>query len=267
MLFSEIIDQILIRSGQFFFVLDNPDPLACLGFSREQLWKTLGKRYLAYYGRYRPLTFEFNRTASPTGTLGQSFVLFGTDSAGVNFGISDANDVWDKNVGIYNRDPGMVPQFISKVQPTVTLSSAGIFYLLQITSFINTGEYSRLREPRTYIPKYERDNDRGILYVTEIGRLSVTAHYDFPYTEITDSVGKILDVDIKYLEYRRDELYFDMITGIFMQSVGRSRRAFLLDGNPIVIDADALVQEGKELFEAAKIRLEETSLWYHAIGQ
>lgn len=267
MLFSEIMDNVIMRSGQIFFLLDNPDPLKCLGFSFAQMWRTFGLRFLKYYEKYRPLTFEFNRTSSPTGTLGQSFVLFGKDSSGVSFGQADANDVWSQNVGIYNRDPGLVPQYISKVQPTITLSSAGIFYLLQITSFINTGEYSRLREPRTYIPKYERDDDRGILYVTEIGRLEVVAHYDFPFTEILDSTGAIVDVDIKFLDLRRDDLYVELVTGMFMQTVGRSRRAFLLEGNPILIDADATVQEGKEIFEAAKIRLEETSLWWTTIGQ
>ena len=268
MLLSEIRDQILMESGQLYFLLDDTaDSLQCLGFTMGQFWRTLGLRILRIYEKYRPLTYQFNRTASATGSLGQSYVLFGTDSNG-NFGEADNNQVWSTaNVGEFNLDPGYVPQWISKVQPTITLSSAGIFYLLQMSSFVNSGEFSRLHEPRTYLHKYERDENKGVLYVTEIGRLEVVAHYQFPYEEITDSVGNITDVDILHMTLFKDDLYIELLKGMFTQAIGRSRRSFLLEGNPVQIDADAMVNEGKEIYAAAMQTLQERSLWWTAIGQ
>lgn len=150
MLLSEVIDYVITSSGQFYFLLTEDDPLSCFGFTIEKFWKTLARHQLIYYQRYRPLTFRFNRTLSSVGHLGQAFCMFGTDSASQADQKSDHNKVWDNRVPEFNRDPLLVPRWISDVHPTITLATAGIFYLLQISSFLNTGEYSRLREPRKY---------------------------------------------------------------------------------------------------------------------
>lgn len=265
MLLSEFVTIILARSGQLYFLSTTDNPLGCFGLTLEQFWKAIVQHQLALYERYRPLTFEFNRFAQYAGQFGSSTVIFGDDSADQP-GLGDSMDVHDPRVGVFNRDPGLVPEWISTVQPTEFLSTAGILWLMQHYKWHSLGEESILHEPRTYLWKYEKDDAHGILYLTENGQVTITAHYKFPRDEQRDSNGILTDVDIRYLDEGRDTILFDLVLGQFLQIIGRSRRAFQLEQNPVLFDASDLVLEGKELYDQAKQELYDQSKFYLAMG-
>lgn len=274
MLLSEIVTIILTRSGQLYFLTStNPDgtptadPLACIGISMPQLWQGLVKNQLGLYEKYRPLGFEFNREATYVGQYGSAIVIFGDDSASQP-GAGDAAQVHDPRVGERNRDPGLVPKWISAVQPSSYYDYAAIPYLywLHTNAYLGRGEVNTTHEPRTYLWKYERDDAHGVLYVSETGQVDIKAHYSFPWVYIYDSAGNIVDVEIYFLDESHDSVLFDLILGQFLMMVGRSRRAFMLDQSPVVYDASDLVLEGKEVYDQAKQELFETSKFYLALG-
>ena len=71
--------------------------------------------------------------------------------------------------------------------------------------------------------------------------------------------------EVKTITYE-DHLFFDLLQGLFLQGIGRSRRAFTLNDLPITMDADAVASEGKEIFEAAKENLAQQSKFYLSMG-
>ena len=261
MLLSELIDNIMSESGQFI-----TGDLACIGFDKFKFLNSVVINELKFYQRYRPLTFRFNRRADQLAN-GQASIFFSNqDSTGAHDGSHDAGLVFNQRVGIFNRDPGIVPVWVSEVIPVNVLTSAGILYLIQETRFINVSERSILHEPRTFMWHYEKDDDHGILYTTETGKMDITAHYEYPIVDIIDSMGTFLDADLKYLDAGKDEIFLDIILGRFLITIGRSRRTFTLNNSPINFDAAELVAEGTEMVKEARERLYEQSNGYDAIG-
>jgi len=257
MLLTELIDIVLCESGQFIA----GGNLDCLGISTDLFHRGIARPMCALYERYRPLTITFNRTALPTGNA-EATVIFGEpDSAGF---IADPAtfEAFDPRVSLANRDPSRIPKWISSVVPVNVLTVAGILYLIQETRFTNVGEQSIMHEPRTFLWTYEAP----ILYLTETGGMDITAHYSYVREETFDSEGKIVEVDFDILDEGADRIFIDLVIGKFLQKVGRSRRAFVLNDLPIVTDASELVGEGIEREREARERLYEQSNWYDAIG-
>ena len=63
-----------------------------------------------------------------------------------------------------------------------------------------------------------------------------------------------------------DELFLQMIQGLYMMYVGEARKAFSLDGLPFNNDSEEYYAEGKEIFDNALEELkEENSSWWTAI--
>lgn len=60
-----------------------------------------------------------------------------------------------------------------------------------------------------------------------------------------------------------DDDFFELLTGKFLQALGRSRRAFTLNDLPITVDGAELVSEGKQMCdEALNDLIENKSKWY-----
>lgn len=57
-----------------------------------------------------------------------------------------------------------------------------------------------------------------------------------------------------------DDLFVDLVTALFLISIGRSRRAFTVEDIPISTDATDLVSEGQSLYDTVVNRLMETSI-------
>ena len=261
MLLSELIQDILSESGQFII-----GDLECIGLDRRKFLESVVLNELKFYQRYRPLTFRFNRVANQHAN-GQASIFFSNqDSTGAHDGSADAGKVFSQRVGVFNRDPGMIPMWVSEVVPVNVLTTAGILYLIQETRFINVSERSILHEPRTFLWHYEHDEDHGILYTTETGRMDITAHYQYPVIDMVDSTGKLIDAELKYIDPGKDEIFLEIILGRFLVTLGRSRRAFTMNSSPINFDASELVAEGTEKEREAKERLYENSNWWQSIG-
>ncbi len=261
MLLSELIDEILLESGQFIV-----GDLTCIGFDKLKFLNSVVISELKFYQRYRPLTFRFGRRADQIAN-GQASIFFSNqDSTGAHDGSQDAGQIFSNRVGIFNRDPGIVPTWVSEVVPTNLRTSAGILYLMQETRFINTVERSILHEPRTFLWHYEHDDDHGILYTAETGNMDITAHYEYPVVDMVDSQGTFIDAELKYIDQGKDEIFIDMVLGKFLVILGRSRRAFTLANSPVNFDASELVAEGTELVKESRDRLYEQSNWYDSIG-
>ena len=64
----------------------------------------------------------------------------------------------------------------------------------------------------------------------------------------------------------RDQLFFQLLRGMFLQGIGRSRRAFTLSDLPIVMDADQLVSDGVEMENDAKEKLNNVQHFHLAYG-
>jgi hypothetical protein len=210
---------------------------------------------------YRPDIYEFNRQAVPTGNA-EATITFAEslDSLGEIIG-AESQNVFSPFVSERNRDPGRVPLWIMEVTPVNVLTVAGILYLIQETRFTSVAEQSILHEPRTFLWKYEAP----ILYLTETGLMDIRAAYTYQRIEIYDADNKLVDVNFVNVDEGKDEIFIDMVLGKFLQKIGRSRRAFTLEGQPVQYDATELVSEGIEIYAQAKERLYDQSAWYEAI--
>ena len=265
MLLSELVEVILCESGQFI-----AGDLDCIGINLKQLYKGIVVREIQTYERYRPDVYRFNRFARPNGNAEAVVDFFDTstfDSSGQPQETKDGG-IFDANHTGHNVDPGRVPVWIQEVTPVNVLTTAGILYLIQETRFTNVGEQSILHEPRTFLWEYERARDKssGILYVTETGKMDITAAYEYHRIEMFDGSGNLVDVELQNIEEGKDEILVDMILGKFMEKVGRSRRAFTLNQTPVQFDAQEMVSEGERIYEQAKERLYDQGQWWQAIG-
>lgn len=62
-----------------------------------------------------------------------------------------------------------------------------------------------------------------------------------------------------------DNLFIDLLVGRFMMSLGRSRRAFVLNDLSFNTDADSMYSEGKELYDTTLEFIKEHSAFHLAI--
>jgi len=101
------------------------------------------------------------------------------------------------------------------------------------------------------------DVDEGVfnpwLYNDSTYTLTVpySAHYKVVtvYDHLVDTISNAdgtFDYEVKTIS-PRDRFLFDLITGLFLQGIGRSRRAFTLNDLPITMDSDQIISEGKEM--------------------
>ena len=250
---SDIVDIIMLESGQFIA----GDKLESLGISTDKFWNSIVKNRLRFYQRYRPCTKSFNRTAKYTTSYG-SHIFFGDEP--------DEEEVFDYRVSEErNTDTGAVPRWISSVIPISTSGNLQTIELIKLGRFINIGEMDTIIDPRKFYWKYERDDDHGILYLTEQGSMDIKAHYDYNYDVTEDSDGKVTEVEISNMDEAKDRLFIDMVLAKFLTVLGRSRRAFRLEGFPVEFDASDLLSEGRELEENTLQTLYEQSNWYDAM--
>lgn len=63
-----------------------------------------------------------------------------------------------------------------------------------------------------------------------------------------------------------DNNFLDLVRGMFLEGLGRSRRAFTLNDLPITMDADRIADEGRELVNDAKQAIANSSKFYLAFG-
>ena len=93
--------------------------------------------------------------------------------------------------------------------------------------------------------------DSGVLTVPFNDTYKVVAVYDHVIVETDDpdSPGNIL-YSVPSISYN-DVEFFQILQGLFLQSIGKSRRSFTLNDLPITMDADTIAAEGVDMVEKA----------------
>ena len=64
----------------------------------------------------------------------------------------------------------------------------------------------------------------------------------------------------------RDDAFMKLLRGMFLEGLGRSRRAFTLTDLPIVMDADSIASEGREMIVEATEQMQKEAKFYLAFG-
>lgn len=139
---------------------------------------------------------------------------------------------------------GRAPSWLSIVRP-IRSSSGGYFPYGKHRNSPHTELIDPIEAP------WDFDIQSKILTVPFSDIYKITAVYDHVIVETDDpnSPGNIL-YSVPSITYQ-DLDFFRLLQGMFLQSIGRSRRAFTLNDLPILMDADTIASEGTELIEKA----------------
>jgi hypothetical protein len=139
-------------------------------------------------------------------------------------------------------EPLGIPEEVVSITPT-RVYGVNPYFLKSINQYKTQSENL---EDRAEVPfRYEKPK----LTLPFSGRYRIHAFYHYQIVETTDLDGDIV-MSIPYLTSEQTGL-FELVRGMFLQGIGRSRRAFTLNDMPIAMDAAELTAEGKEIEDAA----------------
>lgn len=163
----------------------------------------------------------------------------------------------------YPNTYGISPFMLSSEVPVGTFQIiTNIAYLMNpsVRSYANP---SRLVDPRVFVAKFaDQDADKPGLFTTETGRFDITAHYRYQRIENYSADGNLEEVEYPRLEDNtREKILMDILSAVFLQAIGRGRRAFTYQDLPIKDDSEKLVAEGLEQYEAARKELYQRMDW------
>lgn len=102
------------------------------------------------------------------------------------------------------------------------------------------------------------------LTVPFAGEFDVLAIYRQKVIKSEGEDGKIC-YDIPTISLR-DDAFMKLVRGMFLEGLGRSRRSFTLNDLPIVMDADTIANEGKEMIIEATEQMQKEAKFYLAFG-
>jgi hypothetical protein len=177
-----------------------------------------------------------------------------------------------RNISINNSYFTFVSDIPERVINIVPIKMLGVHanhllnyvFSLQRTHFglhdYKMGKYTSEMEKQELPAAYKKPD----LYVPIDGDYDVMTVTYYAVTQITGSspaTYEVVGIDDNFDEF------FDLLKAKFMQAVGRSRRAFMLNEMPVTMDAETMVEEGKTLEEEVTIIIEEVnSKLYIAFG-
>lgn len=225
MLLSELSDYLLARSGQFIL----PGGLKSLRLSPKVVWSIVDPT-IKEYGRYCPIFKKFN----------------------INTAGSTHYDFTDHEFGI--------PRKVFQALPVNSMNIISTMGYNQFTK--DAGNPSRLVEPRVFIKLYRAPK----VYFTESGSFDVTCSYPFVPVFTKDEDDLITEVEIPELgEEETHQIFLDMVYGLFLQSIGNARGSFIYTDFPVTTNAQDLLNQGKTIYDAARLELYKRNRWYLAI--
>ena len=234
MLLSELGDVIITETGQYLLgeLTDDFDTLlGKLKLDMEKFWGVT-KHALFFYGRHRP----FSRRT--------------------NIEIVSGTYVYT-SAGTYG-----IPTLVPRCVPVSSANVQDIIAADRLRLYRNTGEATLLEIPSSFSFRYESPT----LYASRDGTMDVTEHYDHVYAELDDSEGALQDVNMTTIT-EKDHYFKDLAKARFLETVGRGRRAFVLEEQAIVLDSAEMVSEGADLWRETVEALEEKgNKWWHAIS-
>lgn len=152
-----------------------------------------------------------------------------------------------------SNDPDGIPRNIMDLQP-IRISGVAPFFL---------SEYGRLGDSMEIKKSFPWEYRRPTLTVPITGEFDLHCIYDHIIT-VDNTTGGEPAYKVDTITVQDDE-FFEILTGKFLQALGRSRRAFTLNELPITVDGSELVSEGKTMEDEAKADLiENKSKFYLA---
>lgn len=231
MTLDELIDYVMTESGEFIV-----GELETTQINRHR-FHLIAKRALAIYSKYRPLTDR--QTLTVDGSL-------------------DMTDI----------SSGQTPAWISRVVPVSDSSVGGTGQGAAAFIYGNAGglsdPYYASGRPRQIPWEY---NKPTLSVASSSGMYDITMHRHHTLDNIKkDASNLVIDAELPSIDYA-DDIFFDILVGFFLMSLGRSRRAFTLNDLPVTMDGSDLVSEGETKVNEAKERLTEQSSWYLALGE
>lgn len=144
-----------------------------------------------------------------------------------------------------------IPEWISDLSPLRVLGATDPFVSV---SLIGMGKPWNAMEKQSFSHRYIKP----VLYIPIACTCSIKEVY---YHHITGASNleeiSTLDDYAKGFQY-----YLDLLTGRFMQALGSSRSAFVLNDVPITMDASDMISRGKEKETQALTDMAENQLFY-----
>lgn len=149
--------------------------------------------------------------------------------------------------------PHGIPVNIVDLQP-IRISGVAPFFLT---------EWGRLGDSLEMKKQFPWEYRKPTLTVPMTGEFDLHCIY-YHKIEVDNTTGGEPAYKVETISENDDE-FFKLLTGLFLQSLGRSRRAFTLNELPITTDGAELVSEGKQMEDEAMADLiENKSKWYLA---
>ena len=220
---------IIVESGQFLINTDNIE-------IDHDRFKRLVRKALSTYSRFRPYTETiYSRTAVRRRMrLDDAMItsLTGKDYLGAPDWISDVTPTRLYGVNPYyiykNLDPRRNPNLVEK-----------------------TGMPWVYRKPELYLPIS--------------AEYSILAVWNHKIVETQDDINGF-EYDVPTLEENDSDKFMELLKGMFLQGIGKSRRAFTMNDLPILMDGEQIASEGLEIQREAMEDLENVQKFYLAWG-
>lgn len=228
MLLSEIRDEVVIaRSGQF--ILD-PEDLEV----DDKRFRVLVQSVLRKYNRYSPAHGKYNITTPST-----NYTFLASASLPTLTGYSVKG----------------IPDWLAGVLPIRSSGGFGIFQTIGLGDQFHFPDLEKMRFAWEY--------RKPTLYVPFSGQFEVTWVKNHTVTQDENDNYQVETIGADTEDH---DTFFGLLTGSFLQTIGRYRRAFTIQEIPITMDASELVSEGNEMMERAEEDLKENQHKFYLAG-
>ena len=182
---------------------------------------------LRKYNRHSPAHGKTNITAS-----GTSYLFLEADSIGI-------------------------PDWIAAVLPLASGGSFGAFH------HTHGSHNSNVWGPELVKRKFTWEYRTPTLYLPYSGTFDVTWVRNHRVTQNDNEQNQIASFGVDGTD---EDTFFALLTGRFLQTIGRFRRAFTIGEIPITMDASELVSDGLEMATAAEDDLTENQAKFYLAG-
>jgi len=166
----------------------------------------------------------------------------------------------------FDPEMGRVPDWISECNPVQYSGISLASFYMGNNNIFGSNNRSELIDPIQAPWRY----NKPVLTVPFTSKYEIKAVYKHRLTKVpceSDNVdsGGTRDWECKTITID-DTVFFKLLQAYFLMGIGRSRRAFTMNDLPILMDADAIASEGKEMEEQAKADLQDVQKFYLAMG-
>lgn len=142
----------------------------------------------------------------------------------------------------FDDEVSRVPDWIAEATPARGFSSSSSVFSPMTGGMSNSELIDPLQAPWKY--------RKPLLSVSISGDHSITAVYNHVVTSVEEDNGNVY-WECKTIDVNEDPWFFKLLQGMFLQGIGRSRRAFTMGDMPILMDGDQLFSEGQAIEEKA----------------